>query len=115
MADKINHIGRIVSIVLVIGTGIGITLGIIEVFGKHHNILYTVMTLTWLIAGIMALIYVKDIYQAIAKPKIDEEIHERNVRKIENELLRAKKLLDNGILTQKEFDTKVKNAKKDIL
>jgi len=94
-------------------------LRLIDVLADHsQNLDYIIATIILLglgIAGIMLLIYFKDLYNAEGKPRVAQELHNRNVKKVEDELLRAKQLLDSGILTQAEFDKKVKDAKHTIL
>lgn len=108
---KINHIGRIISIILI--GNIGVSLEVL--FKLDSSSSETLIIISIAIASIIAIIYIRDVYLQIIRPIVNEKFKDMKKHQIEEELLRAKELLDNGILTQEEFDQKVKQHKNDIL
>lgn len=105
----------------------GITFGIGFLIGAGSDVVLAVgdtpslviASIVWIIGGIYSLSNFNDPYNFIkitsTENKISEIIDSKNKQKIEEEMLRVKKLLDNDILTKDEYDHKIKVLKSKYL
>ncbi len=102
---------------IVIGGLIGIIGLILYKSGGEFGRLGEAMAagLWWMyIIGSIIIILIME-YATSAKELANQTVNGIEKKKAEEELLRSKELLDKGILTQDEFDTKVKKLKHKIL
>ena len=73
----------------------------------------------WIAGGIYSLANLNNSYNFSAlknvKNKVSESIDYKNKQKIEEEMLRVKKLFNNNILTEDEYNQKIKSLKEKYL
>lgn len=104
----------------------GITFGIGWAVGAAigetlHNESFALMVAfaIWLFGGIYSFLKFNAPYNIFALKNTENQIIEvldkRNKRKIEDDMLKIKQLLDNGILTQDEYDKKIQELKNKYL
>jgi hypothetical protein len=98
--------------------GVGMIVGgliLNDIFGMTGDLSLIVASIIWVIGGIYSLLKFNTAYSFIflknAEQKITEIIDHKNKQKIENEMLRIKQLLDNDILTENEYNCKMKILK----
>lgn len=101
---KINHKVRIIQILSIFTSGwiIGFFLhskGVIT--DSQAGIFFIIPGMT--IAGVMLLLY---LYQVLI-PIIKEKLKKKMVSKLEDELIRHKQLLDNGVISEEEYSSKI--------
>lgn len=100
-----------------VGFGVGITLN--EGFNSGSTITGLVAGVIWISGGIYSLLKFNQPFNVNALEEVDEKIHniidEQSKKKIEDEMLRVKQLLDSGILTKDEYDQKIKVLKNKYL
>ncbi len=105
----------------------GITLGIGYLIGAGSDAVLAVgnaeslviASIVWIIGGIYSLSNFNNPYNLTKVKSTDNKISRiidgKNKQKIEEEMLRVKKLLDNDILTKDEYDHKIKVLKSKYL
>jgi hypothetical protein len=76
-------------------------------------------SIIWIVGDIYSLAYFNNSYNFSALKNADHRILEvivkRKKQKIEEEMLQIKRLLDNGILTEDEYNQKMKPLKEKYL
>ena len=99
--------------------GIGLGLGLILNIGFDKDIVELSMIGVWILGGIYSLIKFNQPFNINALEEADDKIHniidDQSKKKIEEDMLRIKKLLDSGILTQEEYEHKIKVLKNKYL
>lgn len=117
MINKIFTLLIRVGITFGLGYAIGASVDGIPSSSRNAPIL--VASVIWIFGGIYSLLKFNDSYNILAltntENKIAEVIDEKNKKKIEDNMLRIKSLYDNGILTQDEYDQKIKTLKDNYL
>ena len=113
-----NIISLIIRGGLTFGIGLLIGLTMSKSFGLH-DVSMIMASIVWIAGGIYSLSNFNNPYNITAieniKNKISEIIDGKNKQKIEEEMLRVKKLLDSGILTEDEFNDRIKLLKSKFL
>lgn len=96
-----------------IGWLVGFTL--YEGLDVRGDIPIVIASIIWITGGIYSLANFNNSYNFSAlknvENKVSEAIDNKNKQKIEEEMLRVKKLLDNKILTEDEYNQKMKSLK----
>jgi uncharacterized membrane protein YuzA (DUF378 family) len=90
-----------------------------SVLGMHNDVPTIIAIIVFIIGGIYSLSNFNNPYNITAVKNTDNKISEiidgKNKQKIEEDMLRVKKLLDSGILTEDEFNHKIKLLKSKYL
>ena len=112
-------------ITLLIRGGITFGIGVLAIvilydgLGVTGDIRFVPADIIWIAGGIYSLLNFNNSYKFSALEKVDnkasELIDNKNKLKIEQEMLRVKKLLDNNILTEEEYSHKMKSLKQKYL
>ena len=95
------------ALIIIIGTSLKFT--------DVHGLADPVMTLGIVYVSATLSIFVARLFSRKIKPHIEAAVHEKSKSKAYEDLLKLKVLLDNGIISEGEFDTKVRNLKGQIL
>ena len=101
--------------VVTFGIGVGLGFTLYKGFDSGKHIAEFSMLGIWLLGGIYSLVKFNQPFNINALEKADDKIHNiidvQSKKKIEDDMLRVKKLLDSGILTQEEYEHKIKGLK----
>jgi len=103
------------GVVFGFGYLIGFTLH--EGFNLKQNIPIVGASIIWISGGLYSLLKFNVPFSVLIQLKnsISVIIDDKNKNKIEESMIRTKKLFDNGILTQDEYDKKIKELKEKYL
>ena len=100
-----------------IGFTIAFTLNVS--FNSGEAIAWLVAGSIWLTGGIYSFSKFNTPFNVNSLKEVDDKIHsiidDKNMKKTEDVMLRVKKLLDSGILTQEEYEQKMKVLKNKYL
>lgn len=116
-------INKIISLLVRGGVtfGIGLLVAAILHDGFDTGVETRILTasIIWIAGGIYSLANFNNSYKFSAlqniENKVSRSIDNNNRKKIEEEMLRVKKLLDNNILTKDEYNQKMKSLKEKYL
>ena len=116
-------LNRIISLLIRGGVtfGIGFLVGatLHDGLDVRDGIPIITASIIWISGGLYSLANFNNSYNFSAlknaEKKVSEAIENKNKQKIEEEMLRVKKLLDNNILTEDEYNQKMKSLKEKYL
>lgn len=101
------------------GLAIGLVLTLKESFNAAILIQNLAGTAVLILGGIYSLLKFNQPFNINALEEVDSKIRniidDQSKRKVEDDMLRVKKLLDSGILTQEEYEQKIKVLKNKYL
>ncbi len=101
------------------GIGVGLGLALNEGFNIERPIPMLAGTTVWLLGGIYSLLKFNQPFNVNALEEADDKIHniidDQSKKKIEDDMLRVKELLDSRILTKDEYEQKMKILKEKYL
>ena len=113
MLDKIISLSIRVGVACGVGFIVGITVH--NVVGNDISVFLA--SIIWFVGGIYSLYNFNNPYNFVfvavknAENKVAEILDNKNKQKIEEEMLRVKNLRDNDILTEDEYNRKMKSLK----
>lgn len=116
-------LSKIISLLIRGGVtfGIGLLVGIALHDGLDRDVIGEIPEITasiiWIVGGIYSLANFNNFFSVLknVENKVSEAIDNKNKQKIEEKMLRVKKLLDSNILTEDEYNQKMKSLKEKYL